>query len=68
LAVLAIPAFAEEPPPLSIPGERGTPERAAPGAITGYVAPSIQGINPGIQGGMNWTSRSGDTTIGGQSR
>jgi hypothetical protein len=53
---------------LSIPGERGTPERAAPGAITGYVAPSIQGINPGIQGGMNWTSRSGDTTIGGQSR
>jgi hypothetical protein len=65
LAVFATRAFAD---PLSIPGELGSPQRAAPGATSGYVAPTMQGINPGLQGGMNWTSRSGNTAIGGYSR
>jgi hypothetical protein len=36
--------------------------RAAPGSVTGYAVP--MGLNGG-QAGANWTSRSGNTNVGG---
>jgi hypothetical protein len=66
IASLVSPASADQRAVDLRPSFTGAPDnmspRAAPGGVSGYAAPL--GLNGG-QAGANWTSRSGNTNIGG---
>lgn len=61
-ASLACPALAADAPTQPTPPEGALASR---GGVNGYVVPTAPGGNPGAQAGTNWTSRSGNTNIGG---
>ncbi|MGY4509645.1 hypothetical protein [Bradyrhizobium sp. BWC-3-1] len=61
--VLATAAFAEDKPVTEPQPAVGS--TAGRGSTSQYIVPTAPGGNPGAQAGMNWTSRSGNTNLGG---
>jgi hypothetical protein len=63
LLIASVAAAASMTPAFA--AEQGTPKEAPRGSATGYAVPTANGGVPGAQVGTNWTSRSGNTNIGG---